>query len=93
MLQDCSVLPVAFTADADIPWDSVKELYAFHVAIAYRVAMACAIDNGTKDRYALMKLEYDNYIKMIRSQVDNKYTNTRMPNVYDSARRNNRRSK
>lgn len=93
MLQDCAVLPVAFSTDADIPWDAVKELYSFHVAIAYRVAMACAIDNGTQAKYALMSMEYDKYIKMIRSQVDNKGTNTRMPNVYDSTRKPNRRSK
>jgi hypothetical protein len=84
-------LPTAFTADADIPFDSVKEMYPYHEAICVKVALSCALDEGNEKTYVLFKKEFEDYIRKINSQVGNKSSNSRMPNVYDSLRSNNRR--
>lgn len=93
LIVDMSKIPTAFTLDTDIPFDEVKELYPFHKALCYHVALACALDDGNEKAYVLFKKELDEVINSISSQVNSKSSETRMINIYDSQRRNNRRAK
>lgn len=88
---DMARLPTAFTADSDIPFDDVKDLYAFHSAIIYDVAMGYVLIDRDDKGYALCASEYAKTIKNMLSQINNKGSETRMPNIYEYARTNNRR--
>lgn len=89
---DMARIPTAFTMDTGIPYGGVTDLYPYHLAICYHVAQSCSMDDGVAEKYAIFKKEFDVFMKRLQSQMNNKNTQTRMPNVYDSARTNNRRA-
>jgi hypothetical protein len=84
-------LPTIFSTDADVPFDGVKDMYPYHEIICFDAALR-ALSSDDK-RYAIYSRERDILKKKMFSQVNNKSSETRITNVYDSLRRNNRRAR
>lgn len=85
--------PTAFSADADIPFDSLSTLYPFHDTICFEVAYKCKMDEGKYDEAAALNALLTVKVREMQFQVSSENQQTRIPNIYEYARSGPRRTR
>jgi hypothetical protein len=83
---DITRRPDAFTADTDIPFNSIPSLYAYHDILAFDVARMCSMDEGNANKIAIFSSEVDRILRQINYLLAADEEMTRMPNVYEQNR-------
>jgi hypothetical protein len=90
---DIARRPDDMTLDADIPFESRADLYPFHNTISLDVAMKCKIDDGTYTDASGLKGLVEEGIRQIKYQNLEDSADTRIINIYETARNTPRRTR
>lgn len=80
------------TGTTGTPFNADDLFTDFHDTIVLDVARRCKISEGLKDDAALLKQEFDERIRDMRAILNMDLTNSRMINIYETARTSTRRT-
>ena len=75
------------------PFNAISELIPFHDIITIEVARKCKIDEGLFNDADKLKIEFDRRLREMKHQLGMKAEETRIINIYETARSKSRRTK